>query len=608
MLRGTIERIAAEEGQRVLGWRPVPTNLAAVGRNAAAVAPVFEQVVIGRAASLDGDAGAERFERVLYVIRKRVEHAVATRGAGARPPRLLHREPVGPDPHLQGHADGVAAGADVPGPQPPGAGVGARPGAPAFLDQHLPVVAAGASLSLRRAQRRDQHPAGQRQLDAGPRRAAALERLRRRPAQGAAGHHAGWQRHRLVRQRARVPGDGRPLAAARRADDDSRAVGRQPGDGSGGARLLRVPLVADGAVGRPGIDRLHRRDPDRRRARPQRPAAVALLHHHRRPRDPGLGDRRARRPARPDRAEGAPPPGQDAAHRHGRRPDRRRRRAEARPGRRRALCRLAGGSTWSTSRTCPPPAPSGPITRPSCGASRPSATPTKTCACILTPMALTGEEPIGSMGSDTALAVLSDRPRLLYDYFAQLFAQVTNPPLDAIREELVTSMASTIGPEGNLLEAAPEACRQIKIEYPILHNDQVAKLRHLPPGSPFRSTTLPLALQPRRGRPRSGARDGGAVPQGQPGGGRRLRHPDPVGSRRRRRATRRFRACWRRQACTITWCARARAPSAACWSSRATRARCTTWRCSWVTAPARSTRIWPSRACTTCCARACCRA
>src|SRR5690606_17290323 len=65
---------------------------------------------------------------------------------------------------------------------------------------------------------------------------------------------------------------------------------------------------------------------------------------------------------------------------------------------------------------------------------------------LLAPMALKAEEPIGSMGTDTALAVLSNRPRLLYDYFKQLFAQVTNPPLDAIREELVTSMASTIGP------------------------------------------------------------------------------------------------------------------------------------------------------------------
>ena len=113
---------------------------------------------------------------------------------------------------------------------------------------------------------------------------------------------------------------------------------------------------------------------------------------------------------------------------------------------------------------------------------------------LLGPMALQGEEPIGSMGTDTALAVLSDRPRLLYDYFKQLFAQVTNPPLDAIREELVTSMESTIGPERNLLEPEPESCQQIKIRYPILDNDQVAKLRHLPAGSPFRSKTLPMVF------------------------------------------------------------------------------------------------------------------
>ena len=76
---------------------------------------------------------------------------------------------------------------------------------------------------------------------------------------------------------------------------------------------------------------------------------------------------------------------------------------------------------------------------------------------LLAPMAVQGEEPVGSMGTDTSLAVLSDRPRLLYDYFKQLFAQVTNPPLDAIREELVTSMESTIGPERNLLEPEPES-------------------------------------------------------------------------------------------------------------------------------------------------------
>ncbi|HEX6163406.1 MAG TPA: glutamate synthase large subunit, partial [Vicinamibacterales bacterium] len=120
---------------------------------------------------------------------------------------------------------------------------------------------------------------------------------------------------------------------------------------------------------------------------------------------------------------------------------------------------------------------------------------------LLTPMALNGEEPIGSMGTDTALAVLSEKPRLLYDYFKQLFAQVTNPPLDAIREELVTSMGVTIGAEDNLLEPGPEACRQIKVDFPVLHNDQVAKLRHLPPGSPFRSTTLPLLYDPQEDGP-----------------------------------------------------------------------------------------------------------
>ena len=115
---------------------------------------------------------------------------------------------------------------------------------------------------------------------------------------------------------------------------------------------------------------------------------------------------------------------------------------------------------------------------------------------IISPMALTGDEPIGSMGTDAALAVLSEKPRLLYEYFKQLFAQVTNPPLDAIREELVTSMGSTIGPEGNLLKAEPESCRQIHIKYPIIHNEHVAKLRHLPSHVPFRSTTLSMLFDP----------------------------------------------------------------------------------------------------------------
>ena len=98
---------------------------------------------------------------------------------------------------------------------------------------------------------------------------------------------------------------------------------------------------------------------------------------------------------------------------------------------------------------------------------------------LLAPMARTGAEPIGSMGTDTPVAVLSDRPRLLFDYFAQLFAQVTNPPLDAIREELVTSLESSTGPEGNLFEPGPASCRQIVLPYPVISGNDLNKIIHI---------------------------------------------------------------------------------------------------------------------------------
>jgi glutamate synthase (NADPH/NADH) large chain len=98
---------------------------------------------------------------------------------------------------------------------------------------------------------------------------------------------------------------------------------------------------------------------------------------------------------------------------------------------------------------------------------------------LVSPMARDGYEAIGSMGTDAPLAVLSDRPRLLFDYFQQLFAQVTNPPLDAIREELVTSLSSTTGPEDNLLVASPQSCRQLELPFPILDNDELAKIIHI---------------------------------------------------------------------------------------------------------------------------------
>jgi len=110
------------------------------------------------------------------------------------------------------------------------------------------------------------------------------------------------------------------------------------------------------------------------------------------------------------------------------------------------------------------------------------------------PMALTSIQPVGSMGTDTPLAVLSDKPQLLYNYFKQLFAQVTNPPIDPIREELITSTIMRLGSEGNLLRPEPSNCHQIKLKHPILRNEELEKLRQLDrPG--FKVATLPILFK-----------------------------------------------------------------------------------------------------------------
>jgi len=108
---------------------------------------------------------------------------------------------------------------------------------------------------------------------------------------------------------------------------------------------------------------------------------------------------------------------------------------------------------------------------------------------ILTPMAQNAIEPVGSMGNDAALAVLSEKPKLLYNYFRQLFAQVTNPPIDALREEIVVATEVMVGAETNLLKPIPQSCHQIRLDYPILTNEELAQIRHSKiPG--FMNTTL----------------------------------------------------------------------------------------------------------------------
>jgi glutamate synthase (NADPH) large chain len=110
---------------------------------------------------------------------------------------------------------------------------------------------------------------------------------------------------------------------------------------------------------------------------------------------------------------------------------------------------------------------------------------------VLSPMARDGKEADGSMGTDTPLAVLSERPQLLFSYFKQLFAQVTNPPIDPLREELVMSLNMSLGPEQNLFDETPEHCRQVSLTGPILRAADLEKIRHLS-SEPFRSTTLPM--------------------------------------------------------------------------------------------------------------------
>jgi len=113
---------------------------------------------------------------------------------------------------------------------------------------------------------------------------------------------------------------------------------------------------------------------------------------------------------------------------------------------------------------------------------------------ILEPMAAKGEEPIGSMGTDTPLACLSDRPQLLFNYFKQLFAQVTNPPIDPIREEMVMSLTSYIGTERNILEETPKNCHTLKLPQPVLTNRDLEKLRRVSRGD-LLATTLPMAFR-----------------------------------------------------------------------------------------------------------------
>ena len=274
-----------------------------LGETARRTMPVIRQVFVGAGrGSLDRDA----FERKLYIIRK----ALGPRHPRARPRRrgrasTCRRSRTAPSstraccsPHQVGRV--------LPRPARQALRLGAVPRAPALLDEHVPDVGPRAPVPLHRAQRRDQHAAGQPQLDPLAPGDDPLEAAGRGPRQDLAADLRRPVGLGVVRQRARAAGDGRLPDRPRDDADDPGGVGGQPAHGREAPRLLRVPRGADGAVGRPRGGGVHRRQVHRRDPRPQRPAPRALLHHRRRPHRHVLGDGRARHPAGEDRrASGA---------------------------------------------------------------------------------------------------------------------------------------------------------------------------------------------------------------------------------------------------------------------------------------------------------------
>ena len=265
------------------------------------------------------------------------------RGGDRRGPRPRGAELQLAHDRLQGDAHLPAAARLLPRPAGRALRLGAGPRPLALLHEHLPELGARAPVPDDRPQRRDQHAARQRQLDARARVAARQRAVRRRPAEGAARRAARRLGLRDVRQRARAARARRPIAAARGDDDGARGLRRPRRHPGAPARLLRLPLVPDGAVGRPRRRRLHGRPRDRRDAGPQRPAPRPLAGDQGRLGRPGLGDRRDGRAGREHRAQGPAPARQALPRRPRGRRDRRRRGRQARGLHAGALRRVVRG-------------------------------------------------------------------------------------------------------------------------------------------------------------------------------------------------------------------------------------------------------------------------
>ena len=329
--QAAIETIVADEGLTLVAWRDVPVDPSTLGCHRP---------------RRDAELQAPRDQRPRRRHRRRPRPQGLPRPQAHRARarhRVRHLLPVAVLAHarLQGHAHDAAAVGVLPRPHRRALRERIAPRPQPLLDEHVPVVAAGPPLPLRRPQRRDQHRAGQPELDAGPRGDARQFGAARHPA-GLPDLHARRLRHGPLRRGPRAAPPRRAPAAPRRADDDPGGVGEQRRHGRRTTCVLPLPLHRDGALGRTGQRDVHRRHRHRRRARPQRTASEPLLGHRRRPRRDGLRGRRDRHRPGQGRHQGPPAAGPDVPHRHGPGPHRRRRGDQDHAGRRAPVRRVAG--------------------------------------------------------------------------------------------------------------------------------------------------------------------------------------------------------------------------------------------------------------------------
>ncbi len=464
-----LERTVEAEGQRLLGWRDVPVDASHTGEVAGASRPEIRQLFVGAGAAQLGDEDA--FERKLYVIRRICELTPGAPGAyiASSSSRTLNYKGMlisfqlaafYPDLRDERAKSALAL-------------VHSRFSTNTFPSWELAhpyrVICHNGEINTVRG-----NVNWMRARESELRSELFGEDLRQDPA--------GRQRRQLrlgdVRQRDRAADARRPLTAARGDDDDPRGLSRPRRPAGRPEGLLRVPLLPDGAVGRTRVGRVHRRARRRRDARPQRPAPRALGRDDRRPRRARLGDRAARHPARAGAPARPPAAGQAVPRR-------------PRAGRivddeevKREVSTVRPYRQWYEQSAVPFSAlePSDQVTisdQPLRTRQRAFGYSQEDLRVLLAPMARDGAEPVGSMGNDLSLAVLSDQAPPLFSYFKQLFAQVTNPPIDPIREEIVMSLATTLGSERNLFEETPEHAHKLVLDQPILLNRELETLRHV---------------------------------------------------------------------------------------------------------------------------------